>query len=169
MKVLAKCHNYTGCVRAYRGDKIELRIGDRPIGIECIKDNSGLVVQKHAVIYPDVIELPAITLLPRSVTVRLIRIVYENPGVEILKDYVLKSEELTLVISVYFGNGVYHPFAQTLDAIRACSTARGFAKQRRIAQQLYISDSYCICAAADSEDGLFIVSQTNAGCTFLRR
>ena len=37
MKVIAKCHNYTGCVRAYRGDKIELDAGAPLVCPECSK------------------------------------------------------------------------------------------------------------------------------------
>lgn len=37
MKVIAKCHNYTGCVRAYRGDKIELESGAPLVCPECGK------------------------------------------------------------------------------------------------------------------------------------
>lgn len=45
MKVLAKCHNYTGCVRAYRGDKIELESGVPLVCPECAKP---LVVMQSA-------------------------------------------------------------------------------------------------------------------------
>ena len=37
MKVIAKCHNYTGCVLAYRGDKIELDSGAALVCPECGK------------------------------------------------------------------------------------------------------------------------------------
>jgi outer membrane protein OmpA-like peptidoglycan-associated protein len=37
MKVIAKCHNYTGCVRSYRGDKIELESGAPLVCPECGK------------------------------------------------------------------------------------------------------------------------------------
>lgn len=45
MKVIAKCHNYTGCVRAYRGDKIELDSGAPLVCPECAKP---VVVVKSA-------------------------------------------------------------------------------------------------------------------------
>ena len=45
MKVIAKCHNYTGCVRAYRGDKIELDSGTPLVCPECAKP---VVVTKSA-------------------------------------------------------------------------------------------------------------------------
>ena len=45
MKVIAKCHNYTGCVRAYRGDKIELESGAPLVCPECAKP---VVVSKSA-------------------------------------------------------------------------------------------------------------------------
>ena len=45
MKVIAKCHNYTGCVRAYRGDKIELDSGAPLVCPECAK---AVVVVKSA-------------------------------------------------------------------------------------------------------------------------
>ncbi len=37
MKVIAKCHNYTGCVLAYRGDKIELESSAAMVCPECGK------------------------------------------------------------------------------------------------------------------------------------
>ena len=37
MKVIAKCHNYTGCVLAYKGDKIELDSGAALVCPECGK------------------------------------------------------------------------------------------------------------------------------------
>ena len=37
MKVIAKCHNYTGCVRAYKGEQIELDSGAALVCPECGK------------------------------------------------------------------------------------------------------------------------------------
>ena len=37
MKVIAKCRNYTGCVLAYRGEKIELESGAALVCPECGK------------------------------------------------------------------------------------------------------------------------------------
>ena len=45
MKVIAKCHNYTGCVRAYKGEQIELDSGAALVCPECgkavVKGKSG--------------------------------------------------------------------------------------------------------------------------------
>jgi predicted RNA-binding Zn-ribbon protein involved in translation (DUF1610 family) len=37
MKVTAKCHNYTGCVLAYRGENIEIDSGAALVCPECGK------------------------------------------------------------------------------------------------------------------------------------
>ena len=45
MKVIAKCHNYSGCLHAYRGDQIELESGAALVCPECGK---ALVIDKSS-------------------------------------------------------------------------------------------------------------------------
>ncbi len=45
MKVIAKCHNYTGCVLAYRGDKIEL---DPSAALVCPECGKAVVMAKSS-------------------------------------------------------------------------------------------------------------------------
>ena len=68
--------------------KVELRIGNRPIGVESIYVDSGLIIQKYAMVYAYVVELPAIAQLLGGVAVGLIDIVDEYSDIQILKDNV---------------------------------------------------------------------------------
>ena len=58
MKVITKCHNYTGCVRAYKGEEIELDSGAALVCPECGKAVvMGAGMLKTDVSYDDIIDM----------------------------------------------------------------------------------------------------------------
>ncbi len=149
--------------RRVRRDEVELGIGDRPVGVECVDEYTGPVVKEYAVIDADVVELPLIALLFGRVAIVLVQVVGKDRRVEILECDILESEELALVRAMHFGHRVDRPFAGGLDAVGTDVVADRLAEKVGVSEKLDVSEGNKIRTAADAEYGLLIVAEANTG------